>query len=158
PGRAGGSRMASEQSFLEAIRADPDDDAVRLIFADWLEEQDDPARNARGEVIRVQLELERLPDDDPRRPDLVCRERGLLDRHREDWLGPGARLLRGRCDFARGLRERVCCDAADFLEAADDLFRLGPIRHVQLTNARELLPAVTECPHLAQVRTLDLGY
>ena len=80
--------MASEQSFLEAISADPDDDAVRLIFADWLEEQGDPARNARGEFIRVQLELEHLPDDDPRRPDLLREEQELRSRHERAWLGP----------------------------------------------------------------------
>src|SRR5262245_56449896 len=139
--------MASEQSFLEAISADPDDDAVRLIFADWLEEQGDRARNARGEFIRVQLELERLPDDDPRRPDLIRRERALLAHHRAVWLGALAQRLE-RCDFVRGLPERICCDAAVFLEEAEALFRLGPVRCLQLTNAGDFMPALCDCPYL----------
>lgn len=63
--------MASEQAFLEAIIADPDDDAVRLIFADWLEEQSDPVKNARGEFIRVQIELSQMGEVDPHRPELA---------------------------------------------------------------------------------------
>jgi uncharacterized protein (TIGR02996 family) len=43
--------------FVEAIRANPDDDAPRLAAADWLEENGQPER---GELIRVQCELARL--------------------------------------------------------------------------------------------------
>jgi uncharacterized protein (TIGR02996 family) len=31
-----------EEAFLEAIRAEPGDDTLRLVYADWLEEQGDP--------------------------------------------------------------------------------------------------------------------
>ena len=41
------------EAFLQRIRAYPDDDAQRLIFADWLDEVGDP----RGRFIRVQLAL-----------------------------------------------------------------------------------------------------
>lgn len=46
----------TEADFLAAIIANPDDDAPRLIFADWLAEngQDD-----RAEFIRVQCKLAR---------------------------------------------------------------------------------------------------
>jgi uncharacterized protein (TIGR02996 family) len=62
--------VSSRQAFLEAIAADLDDDAPRLLFADWLEEHGDP----RGEFIRVQCALAGLPADDPRRTDLARRE------------------------------------------------------------------------------------
>jgi uncharacterized protein (TIGR02996 family) len=45
--------------LLAAIIECPGDDALRLIFADWLEENGDPER---GEFIRVQMELARTPD------------------------------------------------------------------------------------------------
>ena len=45
--------MSSEESFMEAILQSPDDDALHLIFADWLEEHGNP----RGEFIRVQYAL-----------------------------------------------------------------------------------------------------
>jgi uncharacterized protein (TIGR02996 family) len=51
--------MADRASFLAAIRADTEDDAPRLVFADWLEENGDPVR---AEFIRVQSELARLTE------------------------------------------------------------------------------------------------
>src|SRR5262245_65195916 len=85
--------MSSQQdSLLEAIRADPADDGVRLVYADWLEENGDPAR---AEFIRVQLERARLPGWDRRAVVLGWRERELLDDHGHRWVAeaperPGA--------------------------------------------------------------------
>jgi uncharacterized protein (TIGR02996 family) len=65
--------MEDEQSFLQAIRERPDDTALRLVFADWLEEQGDP----RGELIRTLHALTRsvtVPD----RERLEVRLRSLL--------------------------------------------------------------------------------
>ena len=42
--------MTHDDAFLQAIIENPDDDAPRLLYADWLEERGDP----RGEFIRVQ--------------------------------------------------------------------------------------------------------
>ena len=52
--------MAIERAFLDDIIAHPEDDAPRLIFADWLGEHGD---EARAEFIRVQVALakKRLP-------------------------------------------------------------------------------------------------
>lgn len=47
---------ADELAFLAAICADSTDDTVRLAYADWLDEQDQPDR---AEFIRVQCELAR---------------------------------------------------------------------------------------------------
>ncbi len=46
--------MDHAAAFLEDIVAHPDDDAPRLVYADWLEDQDDPAGRARADLIRVQ--------------------------------------------------------------------------------------------------------
>ena len=43
--------MTSPDTFLRAILADPADDAIRLIYADWLDGQ---GREEYGEFIRVQ--------------------------------------------------------------------------------------------------------
>lgn len=43
-------RSMEEQAFLDAIREDPNDHSRRLVYADWLEERDDPL----GEFIRIQ--------------------------------------------------------------------------------------------------------
>src|SRR5947199_8367617 len=49
--------------FLARVRELPDADEPRLIYADWLDEQGDP----RGEFIRAQVALARLPEYDRRR-------------------------------------------------------------------------------------------
>jgi len=41
--------MHDEQAFLQAMQENPEDTALRLVFADWLEERGD----ARGELIRL---------------------------------------------------------------------------------------------------------
>ena len=43
------------EPFLRAICADPEDDTVRLVYADWLDENGDPDRAA---FIRLQIEYE----------------------------------------------------------------------------------------------------
>jgi uncharacterized protein (TIGR02996 family) len=43
--------------LLQAILAEPGDDSLRLIYADWL---DDEGQHERAEFIRVQVELARL--------------------------------------------------------------------------------------------------
>ena len=48
--------MTDRHAFIAAIKAAPDDDAPRLIYADWLDEQ---GESERAEFIRVQVELER---------------------------------------------------------------------------------------------------
>ena len=54
--------LTDESAFLAAIREAPQDDALRLIFADWLDGNGD---EARGEFIRVQCELARIGHDHP---------------------------------------------------------------------------------------------
>ena len=81
---------------------DPRDDAPRLIYADWLDDHDDPARAA---FIRVQCELARMPGEG-RRAELEAQERELLKANRAAWLGPLDRELHyGHCTFRRGFPE-----------------------------------------------------
>jgi uncharacterized protein (TIGR02996 family) len=65
--------MDEEQAFLRAISAAPDDNTVRLIYADWLEERDDP----RAEFVRAQVHLRELAPDDPAGTSLRVWEREL---------------------------------------------------------------------------------
>src|SRR3954454_19954831 len=77
-----------EASLLAAVLDDPDADAPRLAYADFLAESSRAADLARAEIIRLQIELTHLPDDDPRWPGLVGRERDLLERYRAVWEKP----------------------------------------------------------------------
>lgn len=66
--------MARNPELLRAILANPREDTVRLVYADWLQENGD---EPHAELIRVQCELERKPKP-ARRKVLVARETELL--------------------------------------------------------------------------------
>jgi uncharacterized protein (TIGR02996 family) len=72
-----------DDAFIRAIVAQPDDDGLRLAYADWLEAK---GRSQRAEFIRVQIELARLPESDPGRPALQLREAELLRAHERSWV------------------------------------------------------------------------
>src|SRR3954452_23480399 len=90
--------MSDAAPFLAAVRAHPDDDAPRLVYADWLDERGDADR---AEFIRVQCELAPLDPADPHAATLKRRERGLLARHERAWVGDLAGVASG-WTFARG--------------------------------------------------------
>lgn len=75
------------ENFEQAIFDDPDDVANFAAFADYLQEQDDEADNARGEFIQVQLALEDSSISNAERQKLQTRERQLLSAHEKNWLG-----------------------------------------------------------------------
>jgi uncharacterized protein (TIGR02996 family) len=141
--------MRENAAFLQAILAEPDDDAPRLIYADWLEERGD----VRGEFIRVQCALARMASDDPRRAELELRERELLAGHRQAWLGvlPSWEGIT-RVEFGRGFIASIQTTFDAFRTHADELFRLVPVDSIcfddfTVTDA----PALAHSPHLAQL-------
>jgi uncharacterized protein (TIGR02996 family) len=143
--------MLPHEAFLQAILEEPDDDAPRLVFADWL---DDQGEAERAEFIRLQCLLADLPAYDSRQADLERRAALLLGAHEERWT----RGLRGRVAFwafARGFVEEVGAPTAQFVEQAPALFQLAPLRTVHLWhhNAIDLLAGC----HLHRLRHLDLS-
>lgn len=48
--------MGEDEAFLRSVIASPDDAVLRLVYADWLEERDDP----RAELLRSDWNLPRL--------------------------------------------------------------------------------------------------
>jgi uncharacterized protein (TIGR02996 family) len=82
--------MTPDNPFLQALLADPDDDTLRLALADWLDENDQPAR---AEFVRVQVELARGAADRDRRRHLERRQRDLLVAHDAEWVAPLAEVL-----------------------------------------------------------------
>jgi uncharacterized protein (TIGR02996 family) len=61
--------VKNRDNLLPAVLANPDDSALRGVYADWLEERDD----ARGEFLRLTQHLEILPRKDKRREPLLAR-------------------------------------------------------------------------------------
>jgi uncharacterized protein (TIGR02996 family) len=153
--------MGIEDAFLHDILAHPDDDAPRLIYADWLDERGDP----RGEFIRVQCALARLDDEDPRRWPLEEREQALLQAHKTRWRESLTNGLTG--SFRRGFIEAASMrltECEDFFVEAERSLTHHPIRKLELiarfglriVNERstESLLRLTESPLLGQLHGL----
>jgi uncharacterized protein (TIGR02996 family) len=67
--------MNEESDFARALREDPADIRLRLVFADWLEERGDP----RAELVLLPHTLTQSVGV-PARPGLEARLRGLLSK------------------------------------------------------------------------------
>src|SRR5262245_2643896 len=128
--------MNDEPGLFQAILDDPDDDDVRLVYADFLGEHGQPARAA---FIRVQIQLSRLPEGDPRRGDLEARERALLGEHEGEWAGP-LRPWAIRWAFHRGFVDEVTVPAQVYLDHAAALTRLAPIRRFVADLSEAAIP------------------
>ena len=174
----GQDAMGHDDAFLRDICENPDDDAPRMIYADWLSDHGQPER---AEFIRLQCRLAAADAlDDPDRWMLLARAEQLLRAHGKGWVGPLRRLVK-RWRFRRGFVEWAALPAATFLGHGEELFRLAPVRHVRLLgeavpvarrhpwtgqpippgrtqSLERLLPDLLEAPHLAKLRGLDLSY
>src|SRR5262245_7590624 len=138
--------MTSEANFLSAIRDDPDDDAVRLIFADWLEDQGD---TDRAELIRAQVEGATFGPDEPRPAALREREEELLALHRPTWAG-GLEKLVDEVEFQRGLPEKVVVTGRDFEKHGEQLFGNTAVREVRLGRISRRAATLAKNPLLAR--------
>jgi uncharacterized protein (TIGR02996 family) len=175
--------MFDQEGFVRAVIERPDEDTPRLIYADWLEEQGD---TARAELIRVQCEL--APHGSGHEPRaLLERENRLLLAHRRRFVAPledlGFSAATDRYGYGeggftfgwrRGFVEAVevwgAAAARQFVERADALFALTPLREVSFQpyrsdyvvyesfDALELptLRDLVALPQLRRLRLLDL--
>jgi uncharacterized protein (TIGR02996 family) len=143
------------QAFLDAVVAAPEDDAPRLIYADWFEEH---GFGERAEFIRVQCELARKPKYDPSRLALQNRELELLAENGEVWAKPVTAITRDY-EFHRGFVDTVAIGGRKLLTHGAKLFRLAPIRHVKvlrLGSSNVTTADLAKCNPIAQIRGLVL--
>jgi uncharacterized protein (TIGR02996 family) len=151
--------MNHRDHLLEAVRQAPDDDGLRLVFADWFEDHGDAER---GEFIRLQCRLAALPYLTNEWHRLRDREKQLLDAHRARWLAAFPALRdRGvkdeeRWQFRRGFVESVTLSAPSLLSQGEAVFRLAPVRRLTVVAVPRHLPSVLRSPLLAGVQDLLL--
>jgi uncharacterized protein (TIGR02996 family) len=74
--------MRSDEAFLQGLLENPQDDALRLVYADWLEDRAD----IRGEFLRVAVALRTAAAEDPRLPALRRSVQELRPRVPAGWL------------------------------------------------------------------------
>lgn len=127
--------MTDREALFRAILASPDDDTLRLIYADALEEEGDVRRAA---FIRSQVQLAHVPEYDPARIHNRYHERDPRD---APWTTERPPLPDGLDwspePFRRGFLAAVQADdAAAFVAGADELFARFPVESVELKVVR----------------------
>ena len=157
--------MTTEEAFLADIRERPDDDAPRLIFADWLEDND---QADRAEFIRLMLQITPRAKEDTR----ALRDRAgeLLVRNWLRWVAPlrdsfgpnpyepwlSAVPSAGAIDhFQRGLVAELTLGAPQFLYRSGAIHRLTALTNLSLRQAGGVGKELAGCPELQWIRRLS---
>lgn len=107
-----------EAALRDAVAADVDDDAPRLVYADWLTERGDPL----GEFIVLQCQLEKEPDP-KKRAKLRSRVGSILLRYKALWLGDLGKVITN-VEFRRGFLTSLAI-GPNHVASADEWRRLA---------------------------------
>lgn len=151
--------MTDEAARLQAVLDAPDDDAPRLAYAKWSEDQGDPTSIARGELIRAQIDLAHRDPEEVRTGrafGVQQRIKELVDLHGTSWAQP----LLGWVDafhFLRGFVGLIGLSARSFLDHGDRILALAPVQHLDLTGIRDVDEALADSPLLANIRSLSMN-
>ena len=154
--------IRGSRGFLHAIAEDPDDLALRLIFADWLDEQ---GHSRRANFIRLQCRSAPLPGGHPERERMEEEAEALWSGHCEEWL-EGLPAVEGVIwndgeNFAGGLLEGVALDAKRFrVEDLTALFAVADWRRLRTRIATadfNFIGTLLQAPEIANLTFLDLS-
>ncbi|HYY57394.1 MAG TPA: hypothetical protein VE842_08675 [Pyrinomonadaceae bacterium] len=147
-------RLPEERDLLQAVLENPDDDPPRRKYAQW--------RMIRGDFLRanfieIQLGLASPDTDQDSWQAYVFRrrERELVAEHGRAWAGQIAEWV-DDYQFDRGFVELITMPASAFLERAHELFKLAPIRHLNLTQAGDWIKELLERGYLNNIHSLSM--
>ncbi|HKB04002.1 MAG TPA: TIGR02996 domain-containing protein [Gemmataceae bacterium] len=150
--------MSDRDDLLRAVLAAPEDDAPRLIYADWLDEHGHPER---AEFVRLQCAMDRIPPKTGRWRPLHERTARLEREWRATWAGAALKKVLN-IEFRRGFVDRVRLTVEQFLASAEDLFGLEPLRTWEFTSNAFFVRGrnfadVACCPAFDRVRGVACG-
>ena len=136
---AGAVDVPPPDSQLRNVLDDPDADAPRADYAQWI----GPVDPARAEFIRLQLA------GDP--------AEALLEVHGARWAEAFAPF--GARDFVyrRGFAEGMSLTGRSFISLGTRLLNSAPLREVRLIAVNFLMGELVMCSHLAKLEVLDLS-
>ncbi len=141
------------ENLYQKVIENPDADAPRLAYATAC---DAAGEQERAEFIRIQIEdVERMRQRASGWSRNVHREMALIEAHGDTWAGP----IRTRVDriwFFRGFVEGIEIDARQFLANAEELYRLAPIRRLELKNVAPVVEELFSSPHLSRIASLTM--
>lgn len=147
--------MSDRDALLAAVRAHPDDDTPRLIYADFL---DDAGENARAAFVRAQVEVARSEPWDP----VAVRARWHAD-GAPNWRAFAAELppvkypvAWAQNPFRRGFGYALhVMRAADWPEFAEPVFDLEPVGALSFwSGTLDEWKRVAASPHVKRFREL----
>jgi uncharacterized protein (TIGR02996 family) len=156
-----------ERGLLAGVLDAPEDDAPRLVYADWLEEHGGESDRARAEFIRLQVRRAGLEPGAPEVEAIQRREDELLRRYWRSWDVELRSLVSPSSEYRRGFIEAIIPYATfeqdvtpalrDFLAMAPRFWDLAPIRKLSLLETGEALRRALMCDRLANLDELHIG-
>lgn len=144
--------MNEREAFIRTICDLPEDDTVRLVFADWLDEHDD---QALAEFIRVQIGMARLSFDERIAAELPTKQTDLIVIHGRKWV-PEGWLVTANPDCLEGVTE-----GAIALLHRGFIAHIRTSAHLWLQHADDLSwhPTQTmECPKCQKDHKRKIGH
>jgi uncharacterized protein (TIGR02996 family) len=152
-----------QAALLAAIVAQPDEDAARLVYADWLQEHGDEEQAA---FIRDWISLDWLEDyEDEKRQKIATRLDRAATRNGVRWL-EAIGIRWADPVYERGMADEVLYHGFDaFLAEAPVLFARVPVQELILqgvggseseAGCRDALFQLAAMPELGRLRTLRL--
>ncbi len=147
--------MTEQDALLQAILDDPADDLPRLVYADWLDDHDDPVR---AEFIRLQLESAHQPQDRQRVANLTQRQMALYQQFGRDWSDVVPPLLRNGIHFRRGFIDEFRGTARSFFQSDPALFWQAAPAQILALSGLDSTQALrlADSPPLARLTFLEL--
>jgi uncharacterized protein (TIGR02996 family) len=159
--------VALEEAFLADIRARPDDDTPRLVYADWLDEQGGAANADRAEYVRLEIELAGAEVGRGAPPELKAKQaraRALFGKHYRDWCPElfGRKTIlrgvRGSPDMARGFPYKLQGNADRIISIGQRLTEIAPFTEFQLLDLTSSgFRRLAGAPWAGGLRTLGLS-
>lgn len=141
-----------ELAFIREIAMKPDDVTTRLIYADWLDEHNDP----RGEHIRLECAAARSPDSEEAFA-LRAMSYQLQQEYRHEWvqaLGPGVMWH----NFRLGLIDDIVIRSNDLIANNGMSLRYAPVTKLGINLWLEHVRPFAELDSLSYVAHLRLGH
>jgi uncharacterized protein (TIGR02996 family) len=141
---------ASARDWMREIAANPDDDELFLVYADWLTEHGDP----RGEFISLQVNAAK---DEK----LRAVADALLAKHREAWT-EAVHPFVSEVTFERGFVAGITAKPLTFAKKAREIFMACPLLRELVIDAGPVGPvmatqwrALVGCPEFQRITRLD---
>ena len=158
-----------ERSLLLSVAVAPEEDAPRLVYADWLDENatSDNARAARAEFIRTQISIARgidvvtgIPLTSESRVALTIRENELRAEHRAEWEAETRRALGTSCEevtFRRGFPCELWVNGVQELITSRILeASTSTLTELDVSHLGGRLPDLLTHPGIARLTRLNL--